>query len=180
MAVGLLSVLGLTGCSAPTPPGPTHPDRPASYVEYDSLFADWAPRYVECARKYGADAELLPSGSIANAYADGREVKEGLDAACMAEVGSPPDVPAATKAFFMGMYELFIEQADCLRKNGYAISDPPSREHWVETYDGASWDPLMEVNDAGRDVQTADKLCPQPEPREAERIGNTLAADGAP
>lgn len=165
-----------SGCSASTDgrdttvPSP----RPTSYEQYDQLFADWAPRYIECARKYGADARLLENGSISDAYAQGRSTLDGLDATCVKEIGLPPDVPKLTDSFLAGMYELFVKEAQCLRDHGYVISEPPSRRDWIENYDGDSWDPLTDVNNAGRDVEEADGLCPQPDPREAEQLGSTL------
>lgn len=145
----------------------------ADYAQYDDLFADWAPRYIECARRYGADAKLSESseGSIENAYAEGRPVEQGLDADCLAEVGAPPSPPPLTDAFLSGLFQLYLVQADCLRDNGYAISSAPSEAEWVETYDGYSWNPLMDVHEAGGDVWKADQLCPQPDPREAELLG---------
>lgn len=161
----------LTGCSStaePIDPDPT----PSSYAEYDAIFADWAPRYVDCAREHGADARLGDDGSIINAYAEGRPLKEGLDAECIEEVGPPPNAPPLTDAFLRGMYELFLMQAGCLRDHGYSVTEAPSRDQWVDNYDGESWNPLMDVHNAGRDVEEADRLCPQPDPREAERIGS--------
>ena len=174
--VGLLGTLVVSGCtSGGDAPGEVAPHlTTTNYTEFDALFADWAPKYVECARRFGADARLLDSGSIENAYAPGRSVEEGLDAECLKEVGYPPSPPALTDAYLAGLYELFVVQAQCLREHGYTISDPPSRDQWVENYDGYSWNPLMDVNNVGRDVEEADGLCPQPEPREAERIGSTL------
>lgn len=169
-------ILAISGCSdATSDASAANPSpRPTSYEQYNELFADWAPRYVECARKYGADARLLDNGSISGAYAQGRPVADGLDAACVKEVGLPPNVPKLTDSFLAGMYELFVKEAQCLRDHGYVISLPPSRREWVENYGGDSWDPLMDVNNAGRDVEEADGLCPQPDPREAEQLGSTL------
>lgn len=137
------------------------------------MFADWAPKYVECARSYGADARLVGNGSISVPYAPGRPVDQGLDADCVREVGYPPSVPPRTDAFLRGLYELLVEQAECLRDHGYVISEPPSRQEWVETYGGYSWNPLADVNSAGLAVIEADRTCPQPDPREAERRGAT-------
>ncbi len=145
----------------------------SNYVEFDSMWADWASLYVECARKYGADAEFNPvDGSINNAYAPGRPLTQGLDADCVEELGSPPESPPLTDAFLRGLYELFLVQADCLRAHGYVISEPPSAQEWVENYSGESWNPLMDVHNAGLPVHEADGLCPQPDPVEAERIGS--------
>lgn len=171
----LTTVLGaaLVGCTSIVDVVDAAPTA-TSYDQYDAMHADWANAYVECVRRAGADAQLTDDGSIRNATVPGRQTEEGLDAGCVEEVGHPPDVPAPTDAFMKGLYELLVDQAECLRAHGYTISEPPSRDEWVENYDGYSWNPLLDVNSAGLDVQEADHVCPQPQPREAERLGATL------
>lgn len=148
-----------------------------SYEQYDAMFADWASRYIECARKYGADARLLNGGSIAQPYAPGRPVRDGLDAACVDEVGESPLPPPLTDSFLAGLYELYVVEAECLREHGYPISDPPSRKDWVENYGRDSWFPLDEVPISTGDELRAEGFCPQPDPREAEELGATLGGD---
>lgn len=173
--------LGLTACTSPAGQSAASSGETASdYVQYDAIFSDWASRYIECARSFGADAQLTKDGGITQPYAKGRPVKEGLDAECLKEVGPAPDTPPLNDAFLAGLYELYVQQAACLREHDYAISAPPSREQWVENYGAKSWNPLMDVNKSGRDVQEADSMCPQPEPREAERLGNSFSAGKTP
>lgn len=172
--LGVYVLIAIAGCTADAgEPASTESGQAASdYAEFDLLFADWAPRYVECARRYGADARLTEDGGVQNAYAPGRPTSQGLDSECVAEVGLPPEVPALNDEFLAGLFDLYVIQAQCLREQGYAIAEPPSRKVWVEGYDGESWNPLMEVQRAGRDVAEADRLCPQPDPREAEQVGS--------
>ncbi len=170
LAAAALSACAGTGAGTPPAPTPTA----TSYAQYDTLYADWAATYVTCVRSFGVDAKQGDSGTIKNALVPGRPTKQGLDAGCVDKVGPPPDVPPATPAFMKGLYELYLKQADFLRQHGYTISAPPSRDDWVENYSGTSWNPLMDVNNAGRDVQQADALCPQPQPRDAEKLGATL------
>lgn len=173
IASAALALTVLTSCTSP-PRGSTDAEspRPSTYAAYDVLFADWVSRYVECARRFGAAAEVdLQSGSISQAYAPGRPTDQGLDAQCVEDIGYPPKPPELTMPFLRGLYALLVQQGDCLRQNGYAISDPPSRDEWVENYGGLSWNPLTDVQKAGREVSEADALCPQPEGRDAERIG---------
>lgn len=161
----------LVGCAAGTPGSGERGGRPATYEEYDALFADWAPRYVACARQYGADARVTGNG-ISSPFAEGRVVQDGLDAECLKQVGPPPQAPELTDAFLRGLYQLFVEQAACLAENGYPIPDPPSRDSWVESYGGDSWNPLGEVDRLySADWDAAARLCPQPDPREADRVG---------
>lgn len=159
----------LTACSNEPTAAPEA--APTSYADYDRVFADWAPAYVECAREFGAAAQQTDDGGIANPVAAGRPVEDGLDAECIDRIGPPPSAPPLTPAFLRGYYRLLVEQADCLREHGYTISEPPSEDSWVESYDGYSWNPLLDVNAQGKDPGTADGLCPQPDPLEAERLG---------
>lgn len=165
-----VAIAALAGCAgAPT----TDESAPTSQAEFASSTADWTAAYVECARRYGADAVVMPDGSIDRPVAPGRERIDGLDAACVTEIGPPPAAPPASEALLIGMYELLLVQADCLRDLGHVVSDPPSRDEWVETYGPASWSPLGDVyagNPAGLDPDPAQQ-CPQPDPVEAEAIG---------
>lgn len=165
----------LSGCASPgatTEATPTATD----YTQYDALYADWAPKYVECARSYGADARLSADGSIVNAYAPGRPVQDGLDADCLTKVGPAPDPPPLTTSYLHGLYRVLLVQAACLRTHGYAISTPPSEDEWVDNYGGRSWNPLMDVNNAGRSLGPAERACPQPTPRQAEQAGQSPRA----
>ncbi len=166
-------VIVLAGCTTGGSPvaSPSTSWGPDSYDHYEAAYADWAPRYIACARKYGADAKELPDHAIDNAFAEGRPVKDFLDAECVDEVGERPKPPPATAELLQGLYVLYLEEAQCLREQGYDISQPPSQDEWVENYSGESWNPLMDVYLAGFDVQTADGKCPQPDEAEAWRLG---------
>lgn len=172
VAVVLVAACALTlGACGTGEDEPSPQPTPTSQAQFAQLMADWSGRYIECARRYGADARLTDQGSIANAYAEGRPVTNGLDADCVAEVGDPPVAAPLTPEFLRGLYLELVDQAACLRENGYAVSEPPSRDAWVEGYSGESWNPLMDVHLAGEDVVRADAACPQPDPVEAERRG---------
>lgn len=166
--VGCVALGALAGCSAEAPPT-DHVDRPqAAYAE---AYVEWAPRYVECARSFGANAELLTDGAIQNAVAPGRPSERGLDAECLEAVGPEPTAPPLTEELLMGLYTLYVQQAECLRDAGLDISPPPSQREWVENYSGDSWNPLFDVADAGGDLWVAMDVCPQPDPVDAERVG---------
>lgn len=146
-------------------------DRPSSQEEFAQISAEWSDRYIACARSFGADAKLLPNGSINQPVAQGRETRMGLDAGCLEEVGEPPEAPPLTDQFLRGWYLLLLEQAECLRAEGYAVSEPPSMQEYVENYSGESWYPLVEILEATGDIADAEGKCPQPDPVEAERRG---------
>lgn len=173
-------LLLISACSETSPQNEQSLPTPTatSYSQYDQMFADWAPRYVDCARKYGANASIGPDQSINIPYAQGRPVKDGLDAECLKEIGPPPETPPLTQSFLVGLYELLVKQADCLRDHGYTIPPPPSRQVWVENYGAGSWDPLMELYAVNPEDDIAMVSCPQPNPRDAEELGNEIANSG--
>lgn len=164
--VGLSLIVVLSGCAAGDPEEPVTPQ---SQAEFAQLTAEWSDRYIECARRHGADARLGPDGSINQPYAPGRETRMGLDAGCLDEVGDPPAAPPASEQLLRGWYLMLVEQAECLRQIDIHISEPPSMQEYVENYSGESWYPLNEVSD--EDLSTAMARCPQPDPVEAERRG---------
>lgn len=176
VGAGCAVLIALAGCSAPS--ALTDVDAPQSHAEYAETYADWLPRYIDCARSFGANAEALPDGAIQSPVAPGREAVDGLDAECVEQVGEPPAAAPLTDAFLVGLYELLVEQADCLRAAGYEISEPPSRVEWVENYGGGSWAPLVDVMESDRDAADANRVCPQPDPVEAERIGIEQSEQG--
>lgn len=157
-----------SGC---TPEAPSSPETPQSQAEFAQLTAEWNDRYVACARRFGAAAEILPNGSINQPYAPGRETRMGLDAGCLDEVGEPPPAPPVTEQFLRGWYVLLVEQAQCLRAAGFTVSDPPGMQEYVENYSGDSWYPLVDILKTHGDISAAEAACPQPDPVEAERRG---------
>lgn len=166
----------LAGCSsASTDAGASPAATPAatasSQEQFQQMTAEWNQLYVACARKFGANAQVNSDGTISQPYAPGRPTTDGLDADCVKQLGSPPPAPAPSHALLRGSYVLLVQQAACLKKHGYAISQPPPQEVWVDTYSGTSWYPLNDVANSGGDVMSAMRLCPQPDPVAAEKLG---------
>jgi len=169
----VVAALGLASCAIDSSPNQFAGQTwgPASYSEYEAARAEWGAKYVVCARKYGAAAILHPDGTITDAVAQGRPTTALLDAGCIDEVGPPPESPPLTPELLKGLYAMLVRQADCLREKGYDISNPPSERTWAENYSLDSWNPLLDVRNAGLDVATADGKCPQPDIGEAWRTG---------
>jgi len=170
-----MSVALLGSCASASAPGPAVERPQAAFAQ---AYADWAPRYVECARSFGANAELLPDGAIQNPVGEGRATTDGLDSECLDAVGPEPEAPPLTDELLVGLYVLFVDQADCLRAAGYPVAEPPSQREWVENYGPESWAPLLDIMQAGGDAGEAMDVCPQPDPVEAERIGIEQSEQG--
>ncbi|GAA2556661.1 hypothetical protein HD598_000271 [Neomicrococcus aestuarii] len=168
--------VAVTGCSAPQEKAAS--TTPSNYDEYNALYADWRTKYIECARRYGADAKISADGEgIDKPYAKGRPLsEEGLDADCIKEVGKEPPLPPADESYFHGLYALLQESATCLRSKGFRVSEAPSEDVWVETYSGTSWYPWLEIMNTGGDADAALRACPQPKPMDIERKGKEWAA----
>lgn len=146
-----------------------------SQAQYYESLADWNGRYVECARSFGADARLAPQYAIVNPAAAGRATTDmGLDAECVKKLGHQPVPPPPSTELLRGWYALLVEEAECLREHGYTVTEPPSRDEYVENYSVFSWFPLSDVSDAGQDAVKAEGQCPQPDPVEAERVGEGM------
>lgn len=165
LCIALMAV----ACSAPVEE-PT--EDPSAQARFEEAKMDWAQRFVDCLRALGVDAQVTVDGGITKPSVPGRPATGGLDQGCLDEVGEPPAAPPASQALLRGLYELYVEQAACLRDAGYTVSDPPSQDVWVESYSGESWDPLWEAIEAGADPAEAQRQCPQPDPVEAERRGS--------
>lgn len=166
----LLVLSSCTGDGGTAEAGPSAGATAVNYEEYDSAYADWAPRYVDCVNDAGGRAVLLSDG-IDYPTVSGREEWQGLDALCVESVGGPPEPPPLTDEFLTGLYRGYVIQAECLRNAGYEVSQPPSEQAWVENYGGESWSPFSELLADGGDLVTLERQCPQPDPREAERLG---------
>jgi len=172
----LVGVLLLGACGTGSEEDPESAPSPAvtaaSYREYDGLFAEWQDAFVDCARAEGLDASIPGDGrGIDNGSSPNRPVAEGvgLDLECIERVGLPPQAPPLTDEVLSGLYDLSLEQAECLRLAGYPVSSAPSREVWIESYRSTpAWLPLEAVYSAGGDVQAAVATCPDPDPRDVD------------
>lgn len=54
------------------------------------------------------------------------------------------------------------DYAECLRDAGYVISDPPSKDEWVEGGGPPVWSPSSEIIAQESDVEGALQICPEP------------------
>ncbi len=162
-----------SGCSSAVPQSKPTPTA-TSAAQYAQLYAKWGAAYLECANAHGEHATMNDQGAINSTPVPGRNDSGGLDSKCLQKLGNPPVAQPLTKSFLRGLYTLLLSEATCLRASGYKVSNPPSMKEWVKHYDGYSWNPLTDVGTAGKDIQSADLKCPQPDPVEAEKIGHEI------
>jgi hypothetical protein len=77
---------------------------------------------------------------------------------------------ATAEAYF----DLLVESAGCLEDLGFSISEPPSRETYVEqlaSADSLPWDPFADIVElvTGEEWDEARRACPQPERPDIEQ-----------
>jgi hypothetical protein len=79
---------------------------------------------------------------------------------CADEVGPPPIRPP-DEIDARHMYDLALRQAQCLRDLGLDVSEPPSRESWVDTF--LAGDPPWTPYDGRTMPESALTTCPDPQ-----------------
>lgn len=85
-----------------------------------------------------------------------------IDALCQERAGPFPKPAPITRAEYSALYDLNLAAKRCLEAQGVAVSDPPSREKYVEdslnSTDGP-WSPFDDDRTAFDHIET----CPQPD-----------------
>ncbi len=129
-----------TGCSA------SRGTQADTTVPSAQLEQDAARLYASCMAERGYVVELdgrggsrfdIPAGQEAGATA--------ADEVCSAKASAvlgPPRVPTAEE--LLDRYEFLLEMKTCLEAEGYDISEPPSRDSFVDAT-GANWYPFAEI-----------------------------------
>jgi hypothetical protein len=133
-----------------------------------AMHLQWRIKYVECASTVGLDASVTTNGIGGGSSVDRpRDPQTGLDAECIQRTGLPPLSPPMTDELLDGLYQRSLEQADCLKAEGYKVDPAPPREQWKADYrDGTPWFPMQRLMEAGLDVSKAMAKCPEPDPRD--------------
>lgn len=162
-AVVVVAILVCAGCA-----GGESDTVESPITEFYTVQTEWTEAYVDCLRDKGVDAviRLNPDGTVGSfdpAYGPDAELWEGiLDLACVEAVGEPPEPPEPTTEFYEAYYDLSVEHGECLKENGYMISDPPSKDEWVEGGGPPVWSPSSEIIALELDVEGALQVCPEP------------------
>lgn len=162
-----------TACSANAPRSPgAAPTNGAALSQPPSMHApadELARKMVQCMGDKGWDVKVHPDGGLeANYPNDQAERYIGDNEQCREETGfgrsSPVTAEQAAK-----IYDELLRVADCVRALGYDVSEPPSKQAYVEGLMNGRlpWHPYSNVfedgpNEAAR-RQLNDK-CPIHEP----------------
>lgn len=97
--------------------------------------------------------------SFAGAGSLGQEGLLELLDECTREVGGEPATLPVTEEEKGKLYDLELESYECLRGHGYEPDPPPTREHYVATFDlGPPW--FAHASSSGVPIPESD--CPSP------------------
>jgi len=81
---------------------------------------------------------------------------------CQRSLGCPPSEPFDYSRL-PELYEATVATKACLESLGYTISDPPSMEAWIESYDTGPWLPHSELPPMSEEEwEKVNSECPQP------------------
>lgn len=134
-------------------------------------FSEWLSRLANCIRAAGFEVTVDPdvptleprdeSGMSAADIAAYNEVWES----CRAAVGPPPDPEPLSRDHVSALYDKTVDTKRCLERLGYSITEPPSREAWIESYDspGGPWLPHAQLPPMSEaEWERVNRACPQP------------------
>lgn len=159
--VGMVVLLGVTlamGACSPDeavvpPPGPESTD-------------DYGMVMARCLNEKGWNVSAVADGGFETdtVPAEQMEQFQADIAQCQSVHGYSNDylyTPERAESFF----DASLETAECLRELGYSISDPPSRQAFVEALvndEPPPWYPHHEAMAAGGRLAELEAACPQP------------------
>lgn len=129
---------------------------------------DYATTMVACLSAKGWHVERGSDGGFgADIPGDQLEQYHADRHACREENGYD-DEPEVTPELAGRFFDRLVAAAQCLRGLGYQVSDPPSRQSYVETLvngelpDWAPYSELIEMGLSFAELEEADAACPQP------------------
>jgi hypothetical protein len=160
--VAVLGVaLAMVGCTATAPGTPEPPAQPSG---------DFGTNMVACLMAKGWDVRTTGDGGFAPPAAIPAAQYERWLAevdACRERFGYN-DV-TVTPAMASSFYDKLVASAECLRGLGYGVSQPPSRQAFVEQFahgEIPGWAPYVELaamlGGPGPEFAAVERACPQP------------------
>lgn len=147
----LIIALGLAGCqtqgaavSSPVE-GPRTVEA-APEPAFDGTPDEWAAAMVDCMRGEGFAAQVDGTGyAIPDIAGDARRLASEANARCRQRVGVIPVEPM-DDAQVARHFQALLATADCLRNEGYMITDAPAQDVFMEAYPmGDAWNPYTDI-----------------------------------
>jgi hypothetical protein len=150
----------LVACS--TTPVSSSPSQALPVVTTDEDFLEAVSR---CLRDAGWKAEVGEDGDSMSVDVSGeqREAFIKAQSECEAAVGKPGPPAVLGESEIRDRYAFLLEARQCLLDLGYAISEPPSVDTFIESWATGPWSPYLEVADmtTQQEWQEANDKCPQ-------------------
>jgi hypothetical protein len=129
-------------------------------VEEAALLAEREDRIGTCMQEQGIRVERDEESGNVQVYPG---TLDDTFSRLLEECSKPfPDVAPITRQEYSALYELNIEVKECLEARGVTVSEPPSREKWIDdsvNNPEGPWSPF-DSNQAAFDNIEA---CPQPD-----------------
>lgn len=128
-----------------------------------------------CLTDLGFPTQMREDGSfeIGEVVADQQASLDEAITTCTEQVGQGNNARIPSEAELSALYDVTLEGRPCLIGHGYTISQPPTRETFIEvylaSYEGGAppWSPWMDINDP-----ESVEVCPTP--TEEEVVGRML------
>jgi hypothetical protein len=157
----------LTSTTTTSPRGPSGPITgygDFSDQEYGYIDGFLVSRLVvQCVRDHGFPLRLVPPGdgwSAMDVPPDQNALASSYADACVAGLNLPPyqDASLEQRELF---YEYYLVLRECLIGEGFDVSDPPSKDYFVENYLTEAWSPYFGLQGLGPAWETIQYTCPQ-------------------
>jgi hypothetical protein len=145
-----------------TPAAPSPPS--ASTPVFTGTREEWLVNLYDCMRSAGWNVTRLPDGGWSiKVPPEQRDAYDAAQATCAAALGPIPTVVPLTEADIRARYEYLVRMRDCLIALGYTISEPPSVEQFVDSWESGPWSPYNDLADqTGPGAwEQANEACPQ-------------------
>lgn len=116
---------------------------------------------VSCLRDAGWNAEVVPPGdgiAVNSVTAEqSAAYREAFDV-CNARVGPAPTPAQLSEDEIRDRYQFLLEARECLIAAGFAVSDPPSEDAFVDSWPTEAWSPYLDIDQG---FERAIEECPQ-------------------
>lgn len=155
--LGLAISFAVLACGAGASPGPSASPGSTPQPTYRQTLSEFLLAVTACLQDKGYQAHVDDQGGgvvidgstdPAATSADTRACVEAVDPARL----QPP--PPLTADQLLELYRYVVAQAECMRKAGYPVSDPPPFQVWVDS--GQAFDPYIDLRNRGVDFDHAD------------------------
>jgi hypothetical protein len=125
---------------------------------------EYLPALAACLREAGFEAEVRTDGALEYNYGseDQRPAFEEAQAGCYSSLGVPPAPEPLTEVEIRAQYHSLLSVRSCLMELGYAISEPPSEDVFVETWASGGWSPYDDIVNVRQETwDDLNRRCPQ-------------------